>query len=158
MICTLRCHCATDPLHRAGRLRGLGLLVAGAAVLSVWDPLAHPGPTCCLLRHAVGLPCPLCGLTRGAALCLRGHPLEASAYNPLVVPLAVVALVLACKWAVEVVRGVRIEMRWHPVVGRALPWLAHLALLADWAYLLTYRREDDFASSWLGSVWKALFS
>jgi hypothetical protein len=158
MICTFRCHPAVDPLHRAVRLQYLGLMAAGVTLLAVWDPLTHPGPMCCLMRRGIGLPCPLCGLTRGAALCLRGHPLAASAYNPLVLPVALLALLLACRWSVEVVRRVRVEVSWHPVVGRTLPWLLHLAVLAGWAYLLVYRREDEFAASWFGAVWHALLS
>jgi hypothetical protein len=158
MICTFHCHPATDPRHRASRLQCLGLFVAGVTVLAFWNPLTHPGPVCCLMRRGVGLPCPLCGATRGAALCLRGHPLEASAYNPLVLPLGVVALYLACKWAVEVARGVRIEINWHPALARLAPWLLHLTVFSSWAYLLVYRREDDFAASWLGGLWRTFFS
>ena len=38
--------------------------------------------------RAFGIPCPLCGVTRGVALCLPGRPVEATSYNPLTVPIS----------------------------------------------------------------------
>ncbi len=79
------------PSHRAGRLYRLGCVLAGFTLLAVWDPVAHPGPKLCPLRWVVGLPCPTCGMTRGLAMCERGHFLDALWYNPLAVPLFLLA-------------------------------------------------------------------
>jgi hypothetical protein len=142
----------TDSWQRALRLQGVGLVSLGLGVLAVWNPLTQPGPTVCLLRHAVGLPCPLCGMTRGVALSLRGHPLEASLYNPLTVPVLVAALFLAVKWSAEYVTRRQIDVVVPPRLYRVLLVGGQLVFLASWAYLLLFRREDPFAGSWLGRL------
>jgi hypothetical protein len=142
----------SNPTHRAGRLQLLGCALLGFAVVAAWNPVEHPGPRCCLMRSLFGLPCPLCGMTRGLAMCVRGRFLEATWYNPLAVPLFVLALVLCAKWAYEFITKRSVEI----VLTRAWRtclWLGvYAALLAAWAYLLTYRREDDFATTWLGQT------
>jgi hypothetical protein len=140
------------PGQRLARLRDASLVALGVAAVAVWGPLERPGPKLCLLRHAVALPCPLCGLTRGVSLCLRGRPLAASAFNPLAVPLLLLALLFGVKWGAEYLGDRRLEIVWRPGVARAAAWAGHLTLLAAWAYLLVWRREDDFASSWLGRL------
>ena len=118
--------------------------------LCLWDPVTAPGPTLCLARLALALPCPLCGATRGVALCLRGRPLEASAYHPLAAVFALGGLALIARWSYEYVSGREVIIRWR----RPWPLLATAAVLAAWAYLLVYRREDDFAASWLGMMYR----
>ena len=141
-----------SPCRRSTRLARLALVVLGLGLLSVWDPLTAPGPTCCWFRHAVGLPCPLCGLTRGVALCLRGRLLEGSTFNPLAVPfLFIVVPLLSAKWAAEYATRREIALR-RPGLRRLIGGLAAVAVLASWVYLLTCRREDDFAGSWLGRL------
>ncbi len=105
--------------HRATRIQLLGCALAGFAVLAVWDPIAHPGPKCCALRWAVGLPCPACGMTRGVAMLERGRFLEALAYNPLAVPLFAAALVLCVKWAYEFWMNRSVEVVLRPAWRRA---------------------------------------
>jgi hypothetical protein len=147
-----------DRRLRAQRLHFFGLGLLAFAVLAVWNPVAHPGPKFCLLRHAVGLPCPLCGLTRGTALVLRGRWVEGSYYNPLAVPCVVVGALLVMKWAVEYRRNQRLQIVWG---RRALTLLAvvvpQVVVLASWAYLLRYRREDDFAESLVGQLWHTVW-
>jgi hypothetical protein len=158
MICRLeRCPC-THPSHRAGRLQRLALLLAGIVLLVVWNPVESPGPKLCLLRHSVALPCPLCGLTRGLALCLRGHFLQATVLNPLVLLLGLLLPLLAIKWTVEYLDNCVLTVTWGPRTGRVLLVLLNLAVVLGWVYLLVWRREDDFASSWLGRLWSLLFS
>jgi hypothetical protein len=139
--------------QRASRIQGVSLISLGVGILAVWNPVTRPGPTICLLRHAVGLPCPLCGMTRGLALCLRGHPVEASLFNPLAVPVLLLAAVLAVKWAVEFVAGRSFQVTVPRCLGRGLAVAGYLLVLANWTYMLTYRREDPFAASWLGQFW-----
>jgi hypothetical protein len=138
------------------RLQGCGLVAVGVGLLAVWDPLTHPGPRMCPLRETVGLPCPLCGMTRGVSLCLHGHPAEASVFNPLAAPVLIVALVLAVKWAVEFGSGRCFDVLVPPWLGRRLWMLGYAIVLMNWAYLLVYRREDSFDSTLLGRLW-ALF-
>jgi hypothetical protein len=140
------------PAERLGRLQRLSVALLGLTALAVWDPVAHPGPKVCLLRHAVGLPCPLCGLTRGVSCTLRGRCLEASVYNPLAVPVLLLLALLCVKWGAEYACGRRLEFRLSRRFTVAVVILAHLAVLAAWFYLLVYRREDDFAACWLGRL------
>lgn len=94
----------------------------------------------------------MCGVTRGVSLCLRGRPVEASTFNLLAVPIFVLGVVLLMVWTIEYLANVRI------VVTLTRPWrllpslLVTIALLAGWIHVLTYRREDDFAASWLGRL------
>lgn len=152
MTFPVRVRPCSHPTHRASRLQLLGCALLGFGVAAVWDPLAHPGPKSCLLRLLVGLPCPVCGMTRGVCLCVRGRFLEATWYNPLAVPFVLAALVLCAKWTYEFTtkRSVEIVLRppWRTGVWVGL----FAALLAAWAYLLVYRREDEFAATWLGHM------
>lgn len=138
---------------RAARLPWI--VLAGLAVLGVWlwNPVARPGPVLCLSRLAFALPCPLCGATRGVALCLRGQPVEGSLYNPLAAPALVLAVLLVARWSYEYVHGREVALVWHRPWQTIVLVLVHAIVLAAWAYLLLYRREDDFASSWLGQIW-----
>jgi len=138
------------PTDRARRL--VYLILAGLAlfVLALWDPIATPGPVICMSRRAFGVPCPLCGVTRGVSLCLRGRPVEASTYNPLTVPIFVLGLGLMVVWSFEYVSGTRIHLPLSRRGWRLLLSLAVLVALAAWVWMLCYRREDEFAGSWLG--------
>jgi hypothetical protein len=148
----LRTEPFATPRERGSRLFLFSLAVLGLVLLLAWDPLAHPGPRCCGLRNAFGLPCPTCGMTRGVSLALHGRFAEATRYNPLTVPCIALFAVLGVKWAYEYVKGRRLVPNIGPR-GRLAFWAAvAVIILANWVYLLTYRREDPFASSWLGQV------
>jgi hypothetical protein len=140
------------PAERLGRLQRLSAALLGLTALAVWDPAAHPGPKLCLLRHAVGLPCPLCGMSRGVSCSLHGHFHQASTFNPLAVPVLLLALGLCVKWGLEYATGRRLDIHFSRRLLRAAVVVVHLAVLAAWAYLLRYRVEDDFAASWLGRL------
>jgi hypothetical protein len=131
--------------------------VSGIVLLIVWNPIESPGPKLCLLRHAVALPCPLCGLTRGVALCLRGHLFQAAVLNPLILLLVVLLPLLAVKWTVEYLGNCVLTVHWSERTGRVLLILLNLAVVLGWVYLLVWRREDEFTSSWLGKLWSLLF-
>jgi hypothetical protein len=152
MIPFLQVRPNAHPYHRASRLQLLGGALLGFAVLAVWDPVAHPGPKCCLLRLAFGLPCPVCGMTRGVAMCERGRFLEATIYNPMSVPFCIVALALCGVWAYEFAMKKSVIVTLAPMWRKALWAAVGAAVLASWAYMLLFRREDDFASTWLGHL------
>lgn len=145
-----------DRSERLLRLQGFSLIALGVSTLVLWNPLTQPGPRLCLLRHAVGLPCPLCGMTRGVALCLRGRFEEASQFNPLAAPVLLLALGLAIKWAIEFVRGRHFKVLVPAWVSRQWLQAAFLLVLVNWIYMLIYRREDPFLTTWLGQLWTAL--
>jgi hypothetical protein len=142
----------STPGERTIRLQLFSLLVVGAVVLLVWNPTTHPGPKCCWLRYLFGVPCPTCGMTRAAALVVRGQPLKASTFNPLVLPCLLLFVLLGIKWAYEYTANRRLRLIAPPSLRLAFWALFTVVILINWAYLLTYRREDDFASSWLGKA------
>ncbi|HWG43081.1 MAG TPA: DUF2752 domain-containing protein [Gemmataceae bacterium] len=142
--------------QRIFRLQGAGFIGLGIGILAVWNPLTRPGPTVCMLRRAVGLPCPMCGMTRGVALCLRCHPLEASLFNPLAVPVLLIAVMLAIKWAIECGSGRCFHVIVPAWISRNLIRAGYVLLAVNWIYMLIYRREDPFATTWLGQLWTAL--
>jgi hypothetical protein len=142
--------------QRAFRLQGIGFIGLGIGILAVWNPLTQPGPTVCMLRRAVGLPCPLCGMTRGVALGLRGHPLEASLFNPLAMPVLLVAVALVVLWAIEWGSGRRFRVMMPSWLARTLILAGYVLLIANWTYMLICRREDSFGATWLGQMWTAL--
>lgn len=139
----------TRPQDRAGRLVRLSLAMIALILLAVWNPSLRPGPVLCLMRRAIALPCPYCGVTRGVALTLRGQPIEATDYNPLSVPVLVVGLTLMTLWAIEYARDRRLLITLTPL-GYTVVTLILLALTAfAWHQVLQRPREDDFSSSWL---------
>ena len=140
------------PSQRTSRFVMLGGAFAGAVVAAAWNPIALPGPKCCLLRISVGLPCPMCGMTRGVCLCAHGRLLEATWYNPLAVPFCLVGLALCLKWILEIAGNRSITMTLRPIWNKRLLTGVYSVALASWAYLLVFRREDDFASTWLGQM------
>lgn len=156
MIVRIRRRPLTNRSDRWSRLLGVAILALGVATLMVWNPVTQPGPKVCLLRHAVGLPCPLCGLTRGVALCLRGRFHEASLFNPLAVPVLLLAILLALVWGIEFIGGRRFDVSAPRWLSRGLYRAVLLLLLANWIFLIVYRREDAFETTWLGRMWTIL--
>jgi hypothetical protein len=76
--------------------RNLRLAAVGAiGVAALWPVLpAHP-PLACPLRSLTGIPCPLCGMTRGVVAAIHGDFVAALRYNPgAFVVLLAVAVVL----------------------------------------------------------------
>src|SRR5262249_5706900 len=140
------------PRQRAARLPRLVAAGLALLLLCLWNPVTRPGPVLCLSRLCFGIPCPLCGGTRGVALCLRGRPVEGSALNPLSVPALLLCVGLMGVWAYEYLSNTQVVMVWPRPWRSVFVAAAFVALLATWAYLLVYRREDDFATSWLGRV------
>jgi hypothetical protein len=138
--------------QRSRRLLLLGCALIGWGTALLWNPITQPGPVCCLLRRSVGLPCPMCGMTRGVALCVRGRVFEATWYNPLAGPLCLLALTLCLKWMFEVASKQSVTVVLRPAWNTGLWALLYSAVLVSWVYLLIYRREDDFASTWLGQM------
>lgn len=90
----------TDIELRPLRVAGLALVPAAVA-LSV-SPLDPVPP--CPLRTITGIPCPLCGSTRGVIAAVHGHVGDALVLNPASIGVLVLALLLVVGWRVERVR------------------------------------------------------
>jgi len=66
------------------------------------------------------------------------------------------ALFLAVRWAIEFANRRRFEVEKPPWLNRAIVRVIYLLFIANWIYLLLYRREDPFGTSWLGLWWANL--
>ena len=60
------------------------------------------GPRGCILRSAVGLPCPVCGMSHSVRRLSGGHLLDAVAKDPLAV-LALTLVALICSLSIAMV-------------------------------------------------------
>lgn len=143
-------HPFDSPRERAARLTWVVLLSLVYLLLAVWNPLRYPGPVLCLSRLAFAVPCPLCGATRGVALCLRGQVVQGTRLNPLSFPAAVLGLAFLGLWSFEYLSNRQVEFIWRRPWRMVFLVVVHAAVLVVWVYLLLYRREDLFSASWLG--------
>jgi hypothetical protein len=106
---------------RGNQLRLAAVALATAA--AVWPALpAHPS-LACPLRSLTGIPCPMCGMTRGVVAAVHGDILGSLRYNPAAI--LVVALV-----AFVIVRA-RLPMT------RAPAWVVLGLGAALWIYNVT---------------------
>ena len=104
----------------------LGAAVA-LGLASFWEPAG--GPTVCLFRWLLDLPCPGCGLSRAASLLLDGAVMDSLRVHPFAL---LVGLESAAIWAVV---GVRVHRGLPVSLPRGVEgWaLAHVApLIAFW--------------------------
>lgn len=123
---SLGAHGTVESGVRAGAVRRGALLVAGASLLALLVSLDVP---LCPTAALFGLPCPGCGLTRGALRLARGDLGGALAFHPLSLVLVPLALGLVSKAALTYVRGTRPSLATTPRSAR-FTTLAGYALLA----------------------------
>lgn len=97
-------------------------LVPAAAVLSVLP--FNPVPPC-PLRTITGVPCPLCGSTRGVIAAVHGHVGQALTLNPASLLAILLAVVLLVTWRLRPAARVRIPA-----------WTVFAVLGALWCYQL----------------------
>ena len=105
---------------------GLVLILGMFAILALTAYAL--GVLFCMLRHFTGIPCPLCGTTRACVSLLHGDVVSALKFNPL----AVVAVFIGpfVVWLMTWRRN------WPIVLVRAAKFLAWLAVLLNWTYLI----------------------
>lgn len=105
-------------------------------------PFFTHGRTICIFYRLTGLPCPGCGLSRAAALLLKGDFMGAVYTNPMILPVGIYALIL---WTAALIGFVRGEDKWvsallSPRLNKRQKTificLATLAVLANWAFSL----------------------
>jgi len=112
----------TDVDLRPLRVGALGLVPAAFVVGHL--PV-HVVPAC-PLRTLTGIPCPLCGSTRGVIAAVHGHIGHALALNPASLAVLVLAAALTLGWAL----GWRIERVRIPV------WFIVTVFAVLWSYQL----------------------
>jgi hypothetical protein len=83
-------------------LRAAGLFLVPAAVALSVSPV-NPLPPC-PLRTLTGVPCPLCGSTRGVMAAVHGDIGNAIALNPASIALLAFAALAVVGWRLERVR------------------------------------------------------
>jgi hypothetical protein len=120
------------------RLAVAGLVLTGVLAVFGLPPVDLHSP-----MHHLGVMDPLCGMTRGVRLAVRGDLAAAMRYNPAapLVPLGGVLLVARHAYGRRTGRWADLSVRWAPI----LVAVATLAVALLWARqqanadLLTYR-------------------
>jgi hypothetical protein len=87
---------------RLAPLRAAGLALVPAAVALSVSPVDPVPP--CPLRALTGIPCPLCGSTRGVIAAVHGDLERALTLNPASIGALLLALLLVVGWRAERVR------------------------------------------------------
>ena len=77
----------------------------GAALLYFFPPEQHGFYPRCLLHELTGIQCPGCGGLRAVHHILHGHLLTAFHYNPLLITLLPLLMVLYGAWTWKVLTG-----------------------------------------------------
>lgn len=103
-----------------GPLRAAGLLVVPAAVALSVSPVDPVPP--CPLRTLTGIPCPLCGSTRGVIAAIHGDLGHALSLNPAAIAVLVLAVLMVAGWRIE---RIRIPV-WGIVATFAVLWAYQL--------------------------------
>ena len=101
---------------------GAAALVPAAVVLSVL-PFSPVPP--CPLRTITGVPCPLCGSTRGVIAAVHGHLGQALTLNPASLLTILLAVALLATWRVPKLARIRIPV-----------WVVAGVFAALWSYQL----------------------
>ena len=134
-------------LVKAGR--SVKLLNAPVVALLIWvallivivliSKLTGTQPMLCWFRRISTIPCPSCGSTRGVLSLLEGDVLGAFLKNPLVMT---ALTVLAVGFGLRFLCGLKLE--WN--LGRKERWavwaLAGAALLANWAWVISWHQQQ----------------
>ncbi|MFN0106692.1 MAG: DUF2752 domain-containing protein [Bryobacteraceae bacterium] len=105
----------------------LALPIGALCVCALTDPLEPVPWIVCPFRLLTGLPCPLCGMTRGLAALLRGRWLDAISFHvlsPLVLAALLSWIVIDAGHAIRLWNIRRVE-RW---ALNPAPWLAFLGV------------------------------
>jgi len=87
----------------------------------------------CLFRRMTGVPCPTCGSTRAVVSLAQGHPIDALAFNPMMVAGGLSALI----WLVVcAVNGPSRRPPWS-MRARRWAWVLGVAIvLGNWVWVL----------------------
>ncbi len=97
-------------------LRTLGVAMLGVAAIRPVLPVEIVPP--CPLRTLTGIPCPLCGMTRGVTAAVHGHLGHALFLNPGSIAAIILAVVLLMAWRTQ-----RVTVRvWMIVAILGLLW------------------------------------
>lgn len=111
------------------------------AIVVVWLGLVWvthryaPGTTLCHFKRVTGRACPTCGLTRGVTTMLDGDFLGGLRYNPFLLGLGLVFL-LVLAGRLVLARTPRLELS---VGEKRITWAALIvAFFLNWAYVIVY--------------------
>lgn len=127
--------------YRALNRTLVGLILAGLAwSMTLLACARHlpPRATLSWSQLLLGMPCPLCGMTRGLTDLARGDVASALAHNPLALTAAVlIVLELAYRLAAGTTSGARRLLRWGRLDGWLHAWGAvAYSLYAAVSYML----------------------
>ncbi len=109
-------------------------IVLGCTAVFLGEYLDRPAQLC-LFKRLIGIPCPTCGATRGSLAVLQGRIIEGWLYNPLLLSVFGICLLLL---AVRLCFRRKLQLQLSRV-ERIIAW-AFLAVLfaANWLYVILY--------------------
>jgi hypothetical protein len=84
---------------RVRELRIVGAVMLGLATVRPAIPFEFAPP--CPLRTVTGIPCPMCGMTRGVTALVHGDIARAVVLNPGALLVVALAIVLLVQWKVR---------------------------------------------------------
>ncbi|MBL8241653.1 MAG: DUF2752 domain-containing protein [Bryobacterales bacterium] len=119
---------------RAAALARLAIPAGALCACALMDPHRPPAWMICPFRAVTGLPCPMCGMTRGIAALIHGQWRAAVAFHWFS-PLALAALAV---WiAADAGHAARLwnGRRFHRWVMHPAPWLALFTLCTIYGVL-----------------------
>jgi len=114
-------------INRQDALARLAIPVSALCLCAVTDPHQPAGLILCPFRLLTGIPCPLCGMTRGLASLLRGRLFEGVAFHffsPFVLAAILAWIVIETGQAMRLWNARRIGI-W---ALRPAPWLAFIGI------------------------------
>jgi hypothetical protein len=122
--------------HRGARERFLALvalsaLAVSAALLAIVDPASAGFFPPCLFHTLTGFDCPGCGSLRGLHQLLRGHPVAAFRFNPLMLLALPFEMYALASW---LTRQLTVWSLPRVRVSPASIWVLLAAILLFWVF------------------------
>lgn len=101
-------------------------LVIGWGALYLWHPSDAAADSICMLRRTTDLPCPGCGIGRGAASLAKGDLIGALRYHPMALALALQGAMIWAGLGFAALGRCRRRLTWvrHLLIPNALMFLA----------------------------------
>ena len=109
-----------------------GLMLCAVAMVAALGAAVEREVLICNLRRMTGVPCPTCGSTRLVLAVLRGRPVEAFGFNPMVM---LALLIGSGAIGFRLLTAHRIRLNLTVRARRRLVLMLAVLFLMNWAYL-----------------------
>ncbi|NUO78935.1 DUF2752 domain-containing protein [candidate division KSB1 bacterium] len=120
--------------HRLETYAGLLAIVAIFLISLLVPPFEQSRFTMCLFKNLTGVPCPSCGMTRAFLFLGHGRILQASALNPLALPVALLLLLQGVRLLLRLATLADYRLQLSPFLFRILMVVIFLLCLGLWLF------------------------